>query len=250
MVKGFHAGKGVASALVLSLVLVACGGGGGSDDSAPAATPSSSAPSSASSSSTPASSSSSSEASSSSESSSSSSVSHTSVTATSWSETFAAADAATFLSAAYASQPGTSNPLYANGASLDNPERAIFNPTAGTFRLTNGRFLVGTHLTTASTSSSQGPDGSFALSGKSCTLVVETGEASGSTFQVYVNNSTSALANSPLGNANRVISTAPVANASTTYTFSVAATNNKDYLQFRADSTTVVEFKSITLNCI
>lgn len=130
MVQGFHAGKGVASALVLSLVLVACGGGG-SDDSAPAATtPSSSAPaSSAPSSSAPSSSTSSSSEASSSESSSSSAP----ATQTTWLPTFTALSALLATNATDPAPGGNVNFAAISPTAVSGIE--IYSKSAGGLRL-------------------------------------------------------------------------------------------------------------------
>ncbi len=143
MVKGFHAGKGVASALVLSLVLVACGGGSDNDDSTPAATPSSAS----SASSAPSSSSSSSDASSSDASSSDASSSDASSSApstgTSWVPTFSAVSAQIAVSDP-AANGNADFPAMTAAAIVDGIE--LFSPSSKNLRLykheTDGTYAI------------------------------------------------------------------------------------------------------------
>ena len=119
-----------------------------------------------------------------------------------WSEDFSAPDLDTFFSAPYkAFKDDASKPMYiATGGTC-----AIEN---GTFTLGNSRFTVGA-LEKTSTSSSSTPGGVLDLS-KPYKISFKVLDVSGNMakkLQVYVDNNTTGMANSPHGGASRVLST-------------------------------------------
>lgn len=245
------------SALALALTLSACGGGDDNNDDSTAASSSSAASSTggAKSSTSSSASSTSSSAASSSSSSSSSSVppappaatcstsGNTTATTSCWYETFSAPDRATF-STTYATTPlppVNGATLYLEKSGMSN---ATFNST--TMTLTNGRFLVGADGSADSTASSQGPNGIFNLNGKTCTLAINATAATGN-IQVYVNNSTTSVANSPV-TGNKVVDAALTV-GDNSFTFGPLTTSGSDYLQIRAASATNVTLNTIQMTC-
>jgi hypothetical protein len=236
------------ASMLAALSLTACGGDDDDNNSSTSSSSVSSSKSSSSASSTSSSaassSSSTSSTSSSTSSSSSSTASHTTVTTTAWSETFDAPDIDTFYSTAYATLPGdTTKPLYVLGG-------GTLTTGSGTFVLSNGRLLIGATASTASTATTA-PDGAFNFSGKTCTLVINAAAVTGSVFQVYVNNSTSTAANSPLGSASRVYNQA-LAVGDNTISFSIdasAVNAAKAFIQLRADSSTSITINSASMTC-
>ncbi|MFA9441330.1 hypothetical protein ACDA63_17010 [Uliginosibacterium sp. sgz301328] len=240
------------TSLLAAVSLTACGddnddnSSATSSSSSTSSTSSSKSSSSASTSSTSSSTSSTSSSTSSTSSSTSSTAGHTSVTATTWSETFDAADIDALVKADYAAWPSNSAvPLYIK---VGNSVTA----GGGALTLANGRLLIGAASSTASTAT-EAPDGIFNMSGKTCTLVVNTTAASGSAFQVFVNNSTTSAASttSPLGAASRVWNQAPTVGANT-ITFALTAADyhsDKAFVQLRADSATSLTIDSIQMTC-
>jgi uncharacterized protein YjdB len=78
--------------------------------------------------------------------------------------------------------------------------RVVTAVTEGTkaYRVTNGRFVIGSADTTASTGAAYASDGEFDLS-SAARLTVVYASSTGTGFQIYLNNNTSSAANSPLG---------------------------------------------------
>ena len=117
------------------------------------------------------------------------------------SEDFSAKDLETFYSAAYKSLPNdSSKPLYiATGG-----ECVIKD---GTFTLGNSRFTIGA-LDKAPTSASSTPGGVLDLSKpyKISFKILEVDGNMAKKLQIYVDNNTTGMANSPHGGASRVVS--------------------------------------------
>lgn len=117
------------------------------------------------------------------------------------SEDFSAKDLDTFYSAAYKSLPNdSSKPMYiATGGTCE-----IGN---GAFTLGNSRFTIGA-LDKESTSGTSTPGGTLDLSKpyKISFKVLAVDGNLAKKLQVYVDNNTTGMANSPLGGASRVLS--------------------------------------------
>jgi hypothetical protein len=182
---------------------------------------------------------------------------HTKVTSTCWYEEFNALDRTTFSDGSYA----TTSLSPVNGGSLYLEKSgfaagATFDSVGGTLTLTNARFFVGapaiTPETTTSTSTGWGPTGVFNLNGKTCTVVINVPSANTGNLQIFVDNSTTAAATSPLGGTttSRVVQSGVMAAGNNTFTFGPLTTNGTDFLQIRADSATNVVISSIRMDCI
>lgn len=245
------------TSLLAAVSLTACGddnddnSSATSSSSSTSSTSSSKSSSSASTSSTSSSTSSTSSSTSSTSSSTSSTAGHTSVTATTWSETFDAADVDAFLTAGYAALPSdATKALYLMPDSVSKP-----TVSGGSLVLGNSRFLIGAATNTPSTSSTL-PDGIFNIEGKTCSMVVTVGAIGGSDtsklFQVYVNNSTSALASSPLGNASRPVSKALNTLSVGDNSFAIGpltGTGGKAFLQLRVENGGQLTIDKVSFSC-
>lgn len=149
-----------------------------------------------------------------------------------WSEDFSAPDLNTFFSAAYKSlKDDPSKPMYiATGG-----ECGIGN---GTLTLGNSRFTVGA-LDKTSTSSSSTPGGVLDLS-KPYKISFKVLEVSGNMakkLQVYVDNNTTGMANSPHGGASRALSI-PLSEvkAGTTVEIEPTVGTANSFIQLRVES--------------
>jgi hypothetical protein len=136
--------------------------------------------------------------------------------------------------------------------------RIVTAVTEGTkaYRLTNGRFVIGSADTTASTGTAYPNDGEFDLS-KAARLTVVYASSTGTTFQIYLNNNTSSQGNSPLGNPSRLWNGTEVAEGDTiTVDINPADftegtdTLQKAFISLRADSSTTVDITEIRLEYV
>lgn len=148
------------------------------------------------------------------------------------SEDFSAKDLDTFYSAAYKSLANdSSKPMYiATGG-----ECAIEN---GTFTIGNSRFSIGA-LDKESTTGTTTPGGTLDLSKpyKISFKVLKVDGNLGKKLQVYVDNNTTGMANSPLGGASRVLSV-PLSEvkAGTTIEIKPEVGTANSFIQLRVES--------------
>lgn len=236
------------SALGLSLILAACGGGSDNDDSGstPAASSaaSSTATSSAKSSTAASSAATSSAAASTASSAAASSAAASSAAASStsaaiWSEEFNQADEAAFFS--------STSPAYAKTG-------GTITVSGGLITLNGARFVIGTSDVTASTATSA-PAGSLDFSNKtSCTATIKVSSINASvaakSLILYVNNSTSSSALSPLGAASKVgaIDSTALVVGENTITWTNAASSGA-FLQLRTETGVNVSIDKATVTC-
>lgn len=257
------------AAMVLGLILSACGGSDSSDSSSSEATSSTSSSQTASSQSgettssaassessstfSEASSSSSEDASSSSSasteaSSSSSSLgtcaqlasdngTHYAVTSTCWYEDFSDATTTTFDTTAYATQTDSSMALY---TILEGGDGMDFSNGILTFSGTSAvRFTVGSYLGTTETTADTPTDslGMFDFSGKNCTVSINaaTDQTAGS-FVMYANNNTADRLSSPFGTYSVQQATELKAGWNNSFRINSMEGSNTNFLQIIVDS--------------
>ena len=162
------------------------------------------------------------------------------------SEDFSAKDTETFFSAAYKSLPtDASKPLYL--VTAGSP--VVAN---GTLTLEGSRFTIGALDVTPTTAGST-PGGTLDLSKpyKISFKVLEVKGNPGKKLQVYVDNNTTGMANSPHGGASRLYSTelSAIAAGSTVEIQGAVGTANS-FIQIRTESEAIVVIDDLVIENI
>jgi hypothetical protein len=122
--------------------------------------------------------------------------------------------------------------------------------------LGNGRFLIGSGSTAATSNTVYDTAGELNFSTKKKISITYTAAAAAGNFIVYINNNTTSQASSVLGNSNRLVNAPPVTPATTwEYTVDPAAFSNHAslataFLQIRADSNASIVITKILIEAV
>jgi uncharacterized protein YjdB len=138
---------------------------------------------------------------------------------------------------------------------LANPVTAITEGTKG-YTVANGRFVIGSTSTAATTATDTTTAGTLDLSSP-FKITIAYASSQGATFQVYLNNNSSSQGNSALGNPSRIWNETEVADGDTigiTIDPSTFTTNSDTlktgFVSLRADSSTTILITSVTIEYI
>lgn len=157
-------------------------------------------------------------------------------------ESFNNVDNSVFWTAAYKALPGKADvPFY----TITSGACTVAD---GSITLGNSRFVIGTADATPSSIASA-PDGVIDLSAPTTLTITFTAQGTGEkNFQVYVDNNTSKMAESPLGGASRVVSIpAGTTGPKSPVVIQIPAGRATSFLQIRCESGSMVTIDSIKL---
>jgi hypothetical protein len=157
-------------------------------------------------------------------------------------ESFDNVDNSVFWTGAYKSLPGQADAAFYTITS------GSCTVADGTMTIGNSRFVVGTNDTTPSSAASA-PNGVLDLSVPTKLTITFSAQGTGEkNFQVYVDNNTSKMAESPLGGGSRVLQVlASTTGPKSPVVVELPAGRNNAFLQIRCESGAMVFIDSIKL---